>query len=287
MFKYSLIVFLALIHTFSMASTKIVYGLDDRKEFYESSEQFKKWSRASAAMFGRFQLKDKVDHYEIFSSTLEEHGVCSSERFANQVAGAGCSGFLVSKNLLVTAGHCITEQSDCENYLWAFDYQLNYPGEKVTTIDKKNTYGCRKIVERYFNFFTKNDYALIELDRNVEGRTPLKYRTRGKVQKDEPLVLMGYPNGVPLKIAAGAVVRKRKWKHFRANLDAFTMNSGSAVINTNTGVVEGILVGGGEDFNEINGCKVVNQVDYDKGRGEDVSYITNIEYLRNLLSEVP
>lgn len=271
--------------TNSFAAPSIVYGDDDRKEFYESSKRYQKWARASAAMFGKFQLVDHDDHFTIFANNLEGHGVCSTQRFAKQPAGASCSGFLVDKDLIVTAGHCVTEQYDCENYYWVFDYQINSPNEKFEKIYKKNVYECLEIVERKFNFFTKNDYAVIRLKRAVKNRTPLEYRTSKKAPAGTPLVMIGYPSGLPLKIADNAIIRKNHWKYFRANLDAFTMNSGSAVINANTGIVEGILVGGGDDYNEVNGCKEVNVEDQDGGRGEDVSYITNIKYLKYLLRE--
>lgn len=276
-----------IILSFSVYSKpSIVYGDDDRIEYFQANPFYKKLARSTAAMFNKTSLSNRKDHYEIFSANLEAHGICPTERFIDQPAAASCSGFLVSDNLIVTAGHCVMSKIDCEDYVWVFDYQVNYEGEKVSKIDKKNVYSCKNIIEKKFNFFSKNDYAVIQLDRKVTDRGSLNYRLKGKVSKGTPLVVMGYPNGLPLKIADNANVKKNKWKHFLANLDAFSINSGSAVLNANTGIVEGILVGGGKDYIEKGQCKVVNQVSQDEGKGEQVSYITNIKYLKNLLKVV-
>ena len=68
-------------------------------------------------------------------------------------------------------------------------------------------------------------------------------------------------------------------KYFSANLDTYGGNSGSAVFNANTGVVEGILVRGATDYvsdPSQGGCRVSNILGKHAGKGEDVTYITNV-----------
>ena len=86
-----------------------------------------------------------------------------------------------------------------------------------------------------------DDFALIQLDRKVTDRRILDYRRKGRISKGENLVVIGHPSGLPTKIADGAYVKSLKNKFFRANLDTYGGNSGSAVFNANTGVVEGIV----------------------------------------------
>ena len=70
--------------------------------------------------------------------------------------------------------------------------------------------------------------------------------------------------------------------YFVANLDTYGGNSGSAVFNTDTGLVEGILVRGENDFVYSNGCRVSNVCPAPGCRGEDV---TKISELANLIPE--
>ena len=107
-------------------------------------------------------------------------------------------------------------------------------------------------------------------------------RKSGGVEVGEDLVVIGHPTGLPTKIADGANVRRRAGTYFVANLDTYGGNSGSAVFNANTGVVEGILVRGETDYRRDyrRNCRVSNVVSDNGGRGEDVTYITNIRYLR-------
>jgi ankyrin repeat protein len=91
--------------------------------------------------------------------------------------------------------------------------------------------------------------------------------------------VIGSPSGLPLKVASGAKVRDNLHPfYFNANLDTFQGNSGSAVFNAETGVVEGILVRGEEDFipNHEKKCVEANRCDDDKCRGEDVTRMTAI-----------
>jgi hypothetical protein len=128
---------------------------------------------------------------------------------------------------------------------------------------------------------SKDDYAFIELDRKVTDLEPLKVRTSGKISKGDSVVVIGHPTGLPTKIADGAKVRSIQGKFFSANLDTFGGNSGSAVFNAVTHEVEGILVRGETDYvyNSTLGCQVVNVCSNDSCRGEDVTFIKNVEGL--------
>jgi V8-like Glu-specific endopeptidase len=73
-------------------------------------------------------------------------------------------------------------------------------------------------------------------------------RTSGTPNQGDRLTVVGYPMGLPAKIAAGAVVREIRSAYLVANLDTYGGNSGSAVFSTDalesgTLRVEGVLVG--------------------------------------------
>ena len=270
----------------SFSSEKVVYGVDDRKDIFESSSVlYKKLATSTAAMISNRNLDEQADGtFQISAPTLEEDGVCSDARFAKQITAANCSGFLVGDQYLVTAGHCIESMSDCSSYTWAFGFSNDKEEKSIHNIDKKDLYTCTQIVSRSLDRSTMDDYALVKLDRKVTDRAPLTFRKSGKIKNKGDIVVIGHPSGLPTKIADGAIVRENKNKYyFQATLDTFGGNSGSAVFDMKTGMVEGILVRGETDYESTGkGCTLPKVCKETECRGEDVTRITNIKELKKL-----
>lgn len=261
----------------------VIYGEDNRVDVFESNNSaFVELSKATAGMIPSGNIKSiNLNEVKIDAETLESRGVCAKERFSQQISAANCSGFLVAPNVLVTAGHCIRSEADCRSYKWVFDYKVEHAEQQAISVPSTSVYSCKKIIERSLDSSTKDDYAVIELDRKVTDRRPLSFRRTGKVSRGASLVVIGHPTGLPTKIADGANVRSLAGKFFVANLDTYGGNSGSAVINTRTSEVEGILVRGDNDYvyDDKLGCQVSNVCSDSGCRGEDVTYITNIKAL--------
>jgi V8-like Glu-specific endopeptidase len=261
---------------------KVIYGNDDRFDIYESSDSLmKELSLSTAAQIQNENISLNGDIYTVNSRTLADKGVCKSERFSNQAAAANCSGFLVSPDTLVTAGHCIESVEDCTNHVWVFDFANTNSEQSSFTFNKNQVFRCTKIIAREKNVRTMNDYSVLKLDRPVIGRTPLKFRTAGKPSKDAVFTVIGHPSGLPLKITAGADMRDNSNPiYFKTNADTYGGNSGSAVFDSRTGIVEGILVRGDQDYIQSTkeDCVVSVHRDQNGGRGEDVTRITNIKF---------
>lgn len=266
-----------------LAQDRVIYGDDNRKDVFESTNSlYVELSKSTAAMIAGSDLKANRGEVTITGGTLESRGVCKQERFSQQVSAANCSGFLVAPNVLVTAGHCIKSEMDCRNYKWVFDFKVESSEQSSVNVPATSIYSCKKIISRALDNSNGDDYAVIELDRNTDRR-PLEFRRHGKVPRWSGLVVIGHPTGIPTKIADGAVVRSYEDKFFVTNLDTYGGNSGSAVFNARTGIVEGILVRGENDYvRGPNGCMVSNVCKSNECRGEDVTYITNIEALKRL-----
>ena len=262
---------------------KVIYGQDDRLDIFESSDSLmKELAKSTAAQILNNNLVQEGDKYSVKSNTLEEQGICSTERFAKQMAAANCSGFLVSADTLVTAGHCINAVSDCENHSWVFDFANTNEEKTSFTFSKDQVYKCTKIIAREKNSSTLNDYSVLKLDRPVVGRKGLKVRTSGKPADDAVFTVIGHPTGLPVKITAAADMRDNSNPiFFRTNADTYGGNSGSAVVDSRTGIVEGILVRGDQDYQQVDNdtCMVSVHRDQFGGRGEDVTRITNIKAL--------
>lgn len=268
-----------------MAKVNVIYGEDNRLDVVDSVDSMMiENSKSTAAMISAGNLTLAGNITKISGKTLEDMGICESERFAKQIVAASCSGFLVADNILVTAGHCIRNEMDCKSNKWVFDYKIAASGQTQVSVPNSSIYSCKKVLEQKLETFSKNDYAVIELDRKVTDRKPLKFRRHGKIAKGAAVVVIGHPTGLPTKIADGAKVRTLAGKYFVANVDTFGGNSGSAVFSDLTGEVEGILVRGDTDYvrDSAKGCEVVNHCTDDGCRGEDITYITNIEILKKV-----
>ncbi|MDO9181036.1 MAG: serine protease [Bacteriovorax sp.] len=265
---------------------KVIYGNDDRLDVFESSDSLmRELSRSTAAMISNNNLSLEGETYTLQSRTLADEGICKSERFSNQMAAASCSGFLISPDTMVTAGHCINSISDCQSSSWVFDF-ANITGEKMAySFTKNQVFHCTKIISREKNASNMNDFAVVKLDRPVPGRVPLKYRTTGKVADGTVFTVIGHPTGLPLKITSAADMRDNsKAIYFTTNADTYGGNSGSAVVDSRTGLVEGILVRGDQDYTRPEGedCQVSVHRDQNGGRGEDATRITNIKVNNSL-----
>jgi V8-like Glu-specific endopeptidase len=267
-------------------SPRVIYGIDDREDVFESSDSLmKELSKSVAAQiltthFDALLGQGSLD-YVLGNKTLRDEGMCSTERFVDQPAEANCSGFLIGADILVTAGHCVRDASQCANHFWVFDY-ANRDSVQVGAFhfDNDQVYKCTGVLSRVKEDGAGNDYAVLKLDRKVLGRKPLKIRKSGKVSNDAVLTVFGFPSGIPLKITTGATIRDNSNSvFFTMNSDTYGGNSGSAVVDTRTGIVEGILVRGDTDYMQEEGQECYSSVKREEnfGRGEDATRITAIK----------
>ena len=259
--KISLVLSFFLIGT-ATASVLVIYGDDDRQETINANPFLQDLADSTAAMIEEKNISIEGSLVSIKGPTLgERFGLCKDERFYSQTSSAFCSGFLVAPDIMATAGHCLTNESYCETAVWVFNYKLKAEKDSSVNVSKDDVYRCKSILKKDFGTNSRNDYALIKLDRKVEGHSPVKIAQEDP-EIGEPLVMIGHPSGLPQKIDDGGFVRSRTLKGFKANLDAFQINSGSAVFSSKSGELVGILVSGAPDYrSRLNDkCTEVNVV---------------------------
>jgi subtilisin-like proprotein convertase family protein len=263
------------------ADQEVIYGDDDRKDVFDpgNSSALVELARSTAALVMSGTLtpaSGQPDAMRLPAKTFgEAYGLCADEPFKQQPNPAFCSGFLVAENILVTAGHCIETQTECSTTSFIFGFSYESQNQDVTLIPKENIYTCKRLVAQSVGSSSETDYAVVELDRAVTDREPLNYRTSGTIEKDTQLTVIGHPAGLPTKIAGGASVRSNeKPAFFVANLDTYGGNSGSAVFNSSSNEVEGILVRGENDFVNNGSCRISYRCTNEGCRGEDVTRAT-------------
>lgn len=266
-------------------SDKVIYGRDNRVEAADYNDPlFVELSKSVAGRVSSYRLQasqDSAFEVDFLKISLGNRmNMCRGQRFSEQNTLPDCSGFLVGKDILVTAGHCMDSKYDCSHYKWVFGFEND-----TEFLTKDQIYSCKSILSQRasYNFLGyAKDYAVIQLDREVVDRKPLEFRTKGKIKRGTEVVLIGHPSGLPLKTSDDAKVSKTWGLTFMTNLDAFGGNSGSPVFNKKTGLVEGILIQGAQDYKRIGSCYVANQ---EKGKKEKVFKITKIKKLKELQKE--
>jgi len=283
----------------AFALDKGIYGEDDRQDYFQVPGEVQRLADSVVSLWQSTKVNRTGD---VFALTTRNFGqsmsLCPTERFYDQPKGAFCSGALVGEDLIMTSGHCIADEAACADTKIVFGFNIRKEGEAAaTTRPAGEVYGCKKIIESRLpapaNFVAKwigprwvgPDYALIQLDRKVSGHNPLPINRKQKLVKGGRLFAIGHPNGLPLKVADGAKIRNVSPKDFfMADLDTYEGNSGSPVFSAETGLIEGVLFDGGEDFVDPPvGCKHSYVAGQEQGEGE---YVTRISVLAGLIPAV-
>ncbi|MDQ7772752.1 MAG: serine protease [Elusimicrobiales bacterium] len=285
----------------AFAENKIIYGEDNRLDYFEAPAARKALADSVVSLWKAEDVEASGSKFKLktakFTDMIQEQAgapLCATEPFREQPVGAFCSGSLVGEDLIMTAGHCITEEK-CSTTKFIFGFAVKARGGKAPAeVPASDVYGCSKVetrklessettgnpmLDQLLGKISDQDFAIVRLDRKVTGRKALAVNPESTLKNGDALFVIGHPVGLPLKVADDASVRDigDGKTYFLANLDTYGGNSGSAVFNAKTNKVEGILVRGDQDFRaggtEEKPCVESNRVAQDGGGGEGVTKI--------------
>ncbi len=229
----------------------LVYGEDQREDVHEvADEALRRLAlESSPALIAPENLVLQVNgRYAVRAEPLGLHGnVCPSERFVLQPTAAACSGVLIADDLVLTAAHCAS-LLPCREQRWVFGYAEERPGQ-LRELDEDDVYRCRAIpvsvVQR--DAAQRFDFAVVALDRSAH---PAPAQQTAPLTAADLLSVIGYPSGLPLKVAAGARVldpRSHAGDYFSLESDTFDGSSGSGVFDAH-GALVGVFLRGGHDW---------------------------------------
>lgn len=209
--------------------------------------------------------------------------------FQNELSLANGTAFLVGKQLVLTAAHCICGKVEAASVRVIFGFQTLPSRDIQKVFEFKDVYRIETFWRPHCTH--NNDWALLRLDREVEGRNPLSLNTSQKVALDTPLYMLGHPYGLPLKLTLGGKVQGMLPPHvFDANLDAFPGNSGSPVFAHDTGSWIGMLFkGNNDDYTSAENSQIIEDAQTSKEDIEKWGYekcldIASIDVLKAVLT---
>lgn len=266
------------ISTDGKVTSNVIYGSDGRLDVYQlTDDRLKKLAESTVALIKSTSLApNSTAGFTLIrgSNFGTQMNLCSSEKFKEQDTAAFCSGSLVAPDLILTAGHCIELPADCSSTSLVFGFAVKSVGVLPKQIQSSEIYKCKEIVKTIRNN-SGQDFAVIRLDRPVLNHAVLQLRQSGEMSVGDGLVVIGHPVGLPTKVTTGGKVRSIANAEFLvASLDTYGGNSGSAVFNEQTGLIEGILVRGEQDFVTQGNCTVSNVCAEGACRGEDITRIS-------------
>lgn len=264
---------------------KVIYGPDDRRNYFEDdvTNNQRLAADATALLVSRFALSTD-DGGKTYSLPSAGARLCVTEKFSDEPAPGFCSGFKVGDDLIATAGHCIRTQIRCDQTSLVFGFQLDSADDQPElSILGENVYQCTEIIDGELGGSDQSDWRVVRVDRPISApAVQIRTSSMPRITEGAKLTVVGYPMGLPVKIADNASVRELDAAFLVANLDTYGGNSGSAVFSSAALAkgdlfVEGILVRGEADFSQLSPCRLSKRCLDDGCRGEDVTYASKIE----------
>lgn len=192
-------------------------------------------------------------------SYKDEWNTCSEVRFNEESSIPVCTAFLVGKKTLLTAGHCgVINDAGCKNNAWVFDYLKNSPAIQSfktndlyspfnESIPSNLFYRCNKILAKAYDEKIGLDFSLIELDREVTDRSPVKFYDWSKGAPKSIFTIGGLAGTRLVSVDPAKVVNVTD-SHIEAPYTSFAKGSGGPVFDEKTGTVVGMVVKSSMDF---------------------------------------
>lgn len=268
----------------SRSGFAVVYGSDDRYNLSEVKDgRLRALADASAVMVyaeqvtsggkgvvlrgmtrGQYASRSYCASESHPSPDCEKRYVPCAEKFADEPAIGRCSGVLIGKRRILTARHCLKEALSGIRWVFGYDDSSVRSG-KSATVGNDLVFRPVRLVDS--GATADDDVAIVELDRDVPGRAPVKVANVLSSGIGRSVFSFGYPLGMPLKFAFfGNVLAEEKGRYLYHDLDLQNGNSGSPIFDGKTGSVIGVNVRGKPSFDWWGEKDCVRQTRIERNR---------------------
>jgi V8-like Glu-specific endopeptidase len=156
---------------------------------------------------------------------------------SSPTSGKFCSGSLISNNLFLTAGHCVSSSTVGQFVSFNFERAAG-----STALLPQTHVRIAALVE---DSLGSVDYAILRLEGSPGATFGVAPVATADPANGTAITIIGHPGGQPKQIEAGSVAGRRGTNYITyGNVDTLGGSSGSAVIN-NSGQIVGVHTNGG------------------------------------------
>lgn len=260
----------------------VIYGNDDRLEMEDAGLS---WSviGASVGLIIDRKVSKSINSTQVRvpSASLASAPFCKNSKYKGQRAMGVCTGFLVQRDIFVTAGHCVLDQHDCESLSITFDHiSGNYKSKGNNLIvPEVDLFNCQDLLARRFEH-RGVDLAVLKLDR--PRREWIDVEDVRAVSRASKITLISHPFGLPKKFSSNGKVREvpANEPRFLAELNLARVGSGSPVFGSFSKQVVGMALRGHKDLRRTDeGCYEEVRCLSGECRGEDILHVDEISSL--------
>ncbi|MDC8015766.1 trypsin-like serine peptidase [Tahibacter soli] len=233
------------------------------REYCEATPEERKVADAVGfmAQVGEMTFNSLTNTYSIharpfnYNNDTPSMPICTDEPLYGQIyAYWGRTAFLVGPDRMVTAPHGPKSTFDPKDFRVVFGLRRerlpngSCGAVNFDAIPAANVYSPPVDSHLYTSFVSGEmntpDYLYFKLDRPVPGVKPLTLRRSGAPDLGDPLILVGHPARLPLKIGIGGYVNAITPNGLDVgHAPAWNGNSGSPIYNVRKKVVESVAAG--------------------------------------------